>query len=163
MVQVINSDLNKEVPQEKEKFHHEEVSIKDLYLAKSTNDEFCEEDLDKDFVVPEWELEKIQVLLRGQEEGIDMEIPCDKPKHKFCKSHRKFWKQEVREKREQKQKELEDLNGIHLVQSPNLLGKNKYLYYVGAEDCIKYEVKWRYGFQLVQEVMEKTGANPKKK
>ena len=43
------------------------------------------------------------------------------------------------------------------------MGKNKYLYYVGAEDCIKDEVKWQYGFQLVQEVMEKTGANPKKK
>ena len=50
-----------------------------------------------------------------------------------------------------------------MVQPPNLLGKNKYLYYVGAEDCIKNEVKWRYDFQLVQEVMEKTGANPKKK
>ena len=50
-----------------------------------------------------------------------------------------------------------------MVQPPNLLGKNKYLYYVGAEDCIKDEVKWQYGFQLVQEVMEKTRANPKKK
>ena len=37
------------------------------------------------------------------------------------------------------------------------------MYYVGAEDCIKDEVKWQYGFQLVKEVMEKTGASPKKK
>ena len=65
MVQMVNSDLNEEVTQEREKFHHEEVSIKDLSLAKSADDEFCGEDLDEYFVVPESELEKIQILLRG--------------------------------------------------------------------------------------------------
>ena len=42
-----------------------------------------------DSIVPEEELEKIRVLLRGRE-GVDMKIPRDKPKRKFCKSHRKF-------------------------------------------------------------------------
>ena len=45
---------------------------------------------------------------------------------------------------------------------PNLSGKNEYLYYVGATDCVTEEVKWWYGFQLVQQVMEKMGENPKK-
>ena len=90
MVQVVNSDLNEKVTQEREKFHHEEISIEDLSLAESVDDEFSEEDSDKDFIVPESELEKIQILLRGQEEGIYMEIPRDKSKCKFCKSHRKF-------------------------------------------------------------------------
>ena len=92
MVQVVNSDLNEKVTQEREKFHHEEVSIEDLSLAESADDEFCEEDSDEDFIVPESELEKIQILLRGREEKVDMEIPGDKPKHKFCNSHRKFQK-----------------------------------------------------------------------
>ena len=45
-------------------------------------------DLD-DAIVPEEELEKIRVLLRGRKE-IALEFPKDKPKRKFCKSHRKF-------------------------------------------------------------------------
>ena len=42
-----------------------------------------------DAIVPEEDLEKIRVLLRGREE-IALEFPKEKPKHKFCKSHRKF-------------------------------------------------------------------------
>ena len=46
---------------------------------------------------------------------------------------------------------------------PNYSGKNEYLYYVGANNCVKDEVKWRYGFQLVQQVMDKIRENPKKR
>ena len=162
MVQVVNSDLNEEVTQEREKFHHEEVSIEDLSLAESANDEFCEEDSDKDLIVPESELEKICILLRGQEEGIEMEIPRDKPKCKFCKSHKKFHKWEIQEKREKERKDEENSDVEHYV-PPKVFGKNKYLYYVDSKDCIKDEVKCKYGFQLVQQVMEKMGDNPKKK
>ena len=42
-----------------------------------------------DAIVPEEDLEKIRVLLQGREE-IALEIPKEKPKRKFCKSHRKF-------------------------------------------------------------------------
>lgn len=50
----------------------------------------------------------------------------------------------------------------HFIPPPNFSGKNKYLYYVGAEDCVKDEVKWRYGFQLVQKAKEQGQPNPKK-
>ena len=101
-----------------------------------------------DDIVPEEELEKVRLLLKGREE-ILLDIPVDKPKRKFCKSHRKFRKQAIKEQKQQKRKELEDDNKAQFG-PPNLSGKNEYLYYVGAEDCVKDEVKWRYGFQLVQ-------------
>ena len=34
---------------------------------------------------------------------------------------------------------------------------------MGAEDAIKDEVKWRYGFQLIQETMEEAKDHPEKK
>ena len=61
-------------PRARERFHHEEVSIEDLPLAKSANNEFYEEDSGDDFIVLESELEKIKILLKGQEEGIEMEM-----------------------------------------------------------------------------------------
>ena len=67
-----------------------------------------------DAIVLEEELEKIQVLLRGCEE-IALEIPKDKPKCKFCKSHRKFEKQAVEEARRKKANELEDVDKEHFI------------------------------------------------
>ena len=43
---------------------------------------------------------------------------------------------------------------------PQFLGKNEYLYYVGAEDCIKNEVQWRHGFQLIQPKEPKEPTKP---
>ena len=45
---------------------------------------------------------------------------------------------------------------------PEFSRKNEYLYYVGAEDSIKEEVKWRHGFQLVQNIHPENN-NAKKK
>ena len=60
-----------------------------------------------DFVVPEEELENIRLPLKGREE-IALELPREKPKRKFCKSHRKFRKQAIREKWELELKECCD-------------------------------------------------------
>ena len=91
MVAIVNDDRVESNPLEKERYHREEVSVEDLPLAKSADDEFCgdEDDSDDDFIVPESELETVRTLLKGRE-GIEVEIPCDKPKHKFCKSHKRF-------------------------------------------------------------------------
>ena len=96
MVAIVNDDWVDDKPLEKERFHQEEVSVEDLPLAKSADDEFCggDDNLDEDFIVPESELEKVRMLLKGRE-GIVVEIPRDKRKHKFNKSHRKFCQQEV--------------------------------------------------------------------
>ena len=92
------------------------------------------------------------MLLRGREE-IALEFPKEKPKRKFCKSHRKFRKQAVEEARQRKAKELEDLDKEHFIPPkipPDFQGKNEFLYYVGAEDSVKADVRWRCGFQLVK-------------
>ena len=74
------------------------VSVRDITpteeesIASGNTDRYLDssEGYDSDdSIVPEEELEKIRVLLRGRE-GVDMKIPLDKPKRKFCKSHRKF-------------------------------------------------------------------------
>ena len=83
-----------------------------------------------DDIVPEEELEKVRLLLKGREE-ILLDIPVDKPKRKFCKSHKKFHKQAVEEQKQQRQKELEDVDKEHF-EPPNPFKKNEYLYYVGA-------------------------------
>ena len=46
---------------------------------------------------------------------------------------------------------------------PNFPGKNEYLYYVEAQDCVKDEVKWRHGFQHVKRLLDTKGGNHKKK
>ncbi|KAI5070420.1 hypothetical protein GOP47_0014763 [Adiantum capillus-veneris] len=92
-----------------------------------------------DSVVPKEELEKVRLLLKGREE-IALELPRDGPKRKFCKSHRKVRKQAVKEKREQLHKEQRDQDEDHFKPPkipPEFQGKNEFLYYVGAKDCIK--------------------------
>ena len=157
MVAIIEDDWVEGNLFKKESFHQEEVLVEDLPLAESADDELCgdDDDSDNDFIVTESELEKVRMLLKGRE-GVEVEIPRDKPKRKFCKSHKKFCRQEVRENKERKRKALENVDAEHSV-PPDFSGKNEYLYYVGAQDCVKDEIKWRYGFQLVQKVMGKTG------
>ena len=58
---------------------------------------------DKDFDVPELELEKIRILLRGRE-AQELIMPKDKHKQKFCKSHHVLHKRALKEKRERKNK-----------------------------------------------------------
>ena len=81
MVAIVNDDRVESNPLEKERFHQEEVSVEDLPLAKSADDEFCgdNDDSDNDFIVPKSELEKVRMLLKGRE-GVEVEIPCDIPK-----------------------------------------------------------------------------------
>ena len=117
----------------------------DRYLDSSEGYDF------DNSIVPEEELKKIRVLLRGRI-GVDMKIPLDKQKQKFCKSHRKFCKQALKEKKEKEKRAQEDIAKEHFEPPeipPEFEGKNKFLYYVGAKDCIKEEVKRQYGFQLV--------------
>ena len=91
MLAIVEDDWVESNPLEKERLHREEVSVEDLPLAKSADNELCGDDDDSndDFIVPESELEKVRMLLKGKE-GVQVEIPCDKPKRKFCKSHKKF-------------------------------------------------------------------------
>ena len=82
----------------------------------------------EDFVVPKEELEKIRLLLKGREE-IALELPSEKPKRKFCKSHRKFRKQAIREKRklELTQHYDPDANHFKLPEiPPEFQGKNEF-------------------------------------
>ena len=142
----------------------QELSTQDYGSADEGDNDGCldmSEDLDSggDDIVPESEIEKVRLLLKEREVLLD--IPYEKPKRKFCKSHRKFRKQALKEKqRTHKTKEDEDKE--HFIPPPNFSGKNKYLYYVGVEDGVKDEVKWRYGFQLVQKANEKGEPNLKK-
>ena len=155
--------------EKKEKYHKEqisqletdtvsvrELSNQDYGSADEGDNDGCldmSEDLDSegDDIVPESEIEKVRLLLKEREVLLD--IPYDKPKQKICKSHRKFRKQALKEK-QQARKIREDEDKEHYIPPPNFSGKNEYLYYVGAEDGVKDEVKWRYGFQLVQKVNE---------
>ena len=100
--------------------------------------------------------------MKGWEE-ISVEIPCDKPKRKFYKSHRKFQKQEIYKQKAKEKKELESIDAAHFVTPPGFSGKNAYLYYVEAKDCVKDKVKWKQGFQLVQQMMGKQNKKAKKK
>ena len=153
-----------------------EVSVHDLLsstgygTADEGDEDGCLEDSghegdDEDFDVPETELEKIRILLRGRE-AQELIMPKDKHKRKFCKSHRVLRKRSLKEKREREKQAEEQLDAEHFVPPiipPEFLGKNEYLYHIGAEDCVKNEVKWRYGFQLLQKMYEKEPQNPKKK
>ena len=160
-------DLNVEL------FLGDTVSIKDVtssdYDTADDGDErrllnsFDGYDSD-DAIVSEEELEKIRVLLRGRDE-VALEIPKTKPKRKFCKSHRKFRKQAVAEAKKIKAVE-EDVDRQHFIPPvipPEFQGKNEFLYYVGAEDSVKEDIRWKHGFQLVQNLNKNENTNPKKK
>ena len=133
MVAVIEHDNVKALPFVKERFHQEEVSIKDLSSADNADGEQSD---DEDFIVPKAELEKVRMLLKGRNE-IELEIPCDKSKRRFCKSHRSSRKQELKEKREKKKKKEREAFIKDNCLPPQFSGKNEYLYYVGSEDAVK--------------------------
>ena len=82
--------------------------------------------------------------MKGRED-VKLSIPCDKPTRKFCKSHRKYRKQELEKKRQKRKEEEKDPDWEHFIPL-DLKSKNEYLYYVGAEDAIKDKVKWQFGF-----------------
>lgn len=58
--------------------------------------------------------------------------------------------------REHKVKENVDVEQFF---PPKFSRKKKQLYFIGANDCVKEEAKWRYGSHLVQEVMETNKKN----
>ena len=60
----------------------------------------------------------------------------------------KLRKRELIEKKAKAQETLKAKEEATM--APKLAGKAEYLYYVGAEDCIKMEQQWRHGFQLVK-------------
>ena len=74
----------------------DEVFIEDITTSRAgtADDELEENDeniseSNEDFEVPESELGKVRILLRGREE-IHLEIPKAEPNRKFCHSHKKF-------------------------------------------------------------------------
>ena len=73
MVIILNDNQEQEQPLEHERHHQEEVSIEDLSLEDDVDDEKCENlgirSEDDDFVVFEFELQKVRMLLKGREDG----------------------------------------------------------------------------------------------
>lgn len=66
---LVDDNQTKEQPLVKERFHQEEVSIEDLSLNEGiVNDKFCEEieiHFEKDdFIILEFELEKVRIFLK---------------------------------------------------------------------------------------------------
>ena len=152
----------------KERFHQDEVSIEDFSegMNATADDELEEHDhsdtgSDDDFEVPQSELEKVRMLLRGRQE-VDLEIPMSTKPRKFCQSHRKFRKQALKQKREKENKEKTDKE-MEDFKPPEFTGKNEYLYYVKAQDGIKNQVQWKHGLRSMHNIMDKTNKNPKKK
>ena len=114
MVRVLDQEESVNQPASRERFHQDEVSIEDLSEGMNAiaDDELEEHDhsdtgSDDDFEVPESELEKVRMLLRGRQE-VDLEIPMSTKPRKFCQSHRKFQKQALKQKREKENKEKTD-------------------------------------------------------
>ena len=163
MVAIIDVSQKQTHPQVQERFHQEEVSIEDTFEAEKADMEESDDinSDEEDNIVLKSELEKIWLLLKGRED-VELSVPSDKPMRKFYKSHQKFCKQELKKKREKQKEEEKDRDWEHYI-PPNLKSKNKNLYYVGVEDAIKDEVKWRYGFQLIQETMEGSADKDEKK
>ena len=93
-------------------------------------------------------MEKIRLLLKHRE-PVDLPIELEKKPRKFCKSHQKLRKQEIAKKKQEaklkQEKEDEATYG-----PPKFEGKTEYLYYVGAEDCVKMENQWKEGFQMIK-------------
>ena len=150
--------------------HIEEVSVTEVSLDSSNDadhegrfDTLLDPDFDdEDWEVSEEDLEKVRLLLKERE--VPLDIPPSKARRRFCKSHRKFQKQAEKARREKKKQEgEEELDKEHFLSPPNFSGKNEYLYYVEAQDCVKAEVKWQHGFQRVRQLLDTKGGNHKKK
>ena len=141
---------------------HDLMSSAGYGTADERDEDGCLEDSredgeDKDFDVQELELGKIRIILRGQG-AQELIMPKDKRKRKFCESHHVLRNTALKEKRECKKQAKKQIDEEHFVPPiipPKLQGKNEYLYYIEAEDCVKNEVKWRHGFQLLQKTYKK--------
>lgn len=75
-------------------FHNKEVStFKDRYDANKVDGEMTNsiEIKDDDFIIPKLELEKVKMLQKGRKD-VKFEATHEKPKCKFEKSHRNFYK-----------------------------------------------------------------------
>ena len=49
------------------------------------------------------------------------------------------------------------------LEPPKLEGKSKYLYYVGAEDCVNMEQQWKQGFPMVKPLPDTQPKKARKK
>ena len=121
-----------------------EISTEDSdypYLNLDTAGYMHESDLDSDgdAIVPEEELEKVRLLLQGREA-----ILLDEQPFSLRAKRRK-----QREKRKKKQAQSKGRK-----HQPKLDGKNEYLYFVEARDCIKSHNKWKTTLGLVRAVEE---------
>ena len=116
----------------------EDISTERVYPSEGEG-EFLDIPLDDDdWEVPEDKVEKIRLLLLKHREPVDLPLDSKKKPRRFCKSHQKLQRREVREKRDRAklEREKEDKAAYG---PPTFEGKTKYLYYVGAEDCAKME------------------------
>ena len=78
------------------------------------------------------ELDDVRMLLRGRDDILLEILKASKPR-KFYHSHRKFWKQALKQKLEQEWREQESKDAKHF-EPPQFTGKNEYLYFVNAKD-----------------------------
>ena len=111
-IRMIKTRVRKEPFQEQFHKSRNELELEDIVSIRDiSNSDYSTADDDEerwlnsfegydsnDKIVPEEELEKIRILLRGRE-GVDLDLPKHKPKRKFCKSHRKFRKKAEERKR----------------------------------------------------------------
>lgn len=133
----------------------DEVSVEDLSGGKTTSaesdGEFLDiplEDKDNDWEVPEEEVEKIRLMLKHRD-PVDLSLEQEKRPRKYCKSHQKLRRREIDKKKQEAKLRL-DKEDEAAYGPPNFEGKTEYLYYVGAEDCVKMENQWREGFQMIK-------------
>ena len=139
MIDVVNSEENES---QVSNLLVDEVSVEDIptervYPSESEG-EFSDIPLDDDnWEVPEEELEKIRLLLKHRE-PVDLSVDSEKKPRRFCKSHQKLRRREIQEKKDRAklEREKEDKAAYG---PPTFEGKTEYLYYVGAEDCVKME------------------------
>ena len=84
MVAIVKTNKNLSSHLTKERFHHKEVSIKDLSNAENADRELSENEkqVKDDFDVPKSELEKVPWLLKGRED-IHLQIPHNGPKCEY--------------------------------------------------------------------------------
>ena len=139
----------------------EDFPIEQTKLGEEKNELTPESSNEEGWEVLEEELDKVRLLLKHWE-AVNISITPKRKRRRFCKSHQKLrklvlWKK--REKDQDNQKgELEPISD-----PPNLEGRSKYLYYVGAKDCINMEQQWKQGFQQIKPEPHTQPKKPKRK
>ena len=118
---------------------HDEVSVEDVSdvddMTIKTDSELLYVASDEDSDRSKHRVENVKMLLR-QGKGVEVSLKCEKKKRQFCKSHQRLRKESTKryEAKENKSQDAEDEDGSN---PPHLLGKNEYLYYVGAMNTSK--------------------------